>query len=291
MSAPQKKFITILPWALLVIVVLVCILNRNQWFGKKQMPVAQPAAVVDLRALAQNTGLAEKGKDLFKLHCASCHGAKGYGDGEKAKGLNPPPRNYHTEPFKYGNDIASLYNTLLKGSPGTSMASFAQLSHEELMALAHYVRTQISNPSPTTAEVLAKLPATASAITVVIPETAARIPVKLAMQRIAQAAPLSVPASNMRRELAGAELYRSRCAKCHGNFAEGKAIHTLAVHPYRYQSANSLTDSKAVWMQDRNKFASAVLNGFPGRSMPGHADLSRAQVDELFVYFRALGMR
>ena len=38
-------------------------------------------------------------------------------------GLNPPPRNYKTEPFKFGNDIVSLHNTILKGSPGTSMPS------------------------------------------------------------------------------------------------------------------------------------------------------------------------
>ena len=33
------------------------------------------------------------GRRLYAENCASCHGAKGYGDGEAGKELNPPPAN------------------------------------------------------------------------------------------------------------------------------------------------------------------------------------------------------
>ncbi len=35
--------------------------------------------------------LIENGGRLYKLHCASCHGSKGSGDGEAGRDLTPPP--------------------------------------------------------------------------------------------------------------------------------------------------------------------------------------------------------
>ncbi len=36
-------------------------------------------------------GTHDKGEKLYEEHCASCHGIDGDGNGEAAKGLNPPP--------------------------------------------------------------------------------------------------------------------------------------------------------------------------------------------------------
>ncbi len=33
------------------------------------------------------------GAELYQVHCASCHGAEGYGDGTAGKDLQPPPSN------------------------------------------------------------------------------------------------------------------------------------------------------------------------------------------------------
>jgi len=33
------------------------------------------------------------GAELYQAHCASCHGAEGYGDGKAGKDLQPPPSN------------------------------------------------------------------------------------------------------------------------------------------------------------------------------------------------------
>jgi mono/diheme cytochrome c family protein len=53
-----------------------------------------PAAYANLRnplpATAQNIAA---GKRLYEENCASCHGARGRGNGEAGKGLNPPPAN------------------------------------------------------------------------------------------------------------------------------------------------------------------------------------------------------
>ena len=252
------------------------------------------AAIVDLRALALNANLATKGKALFAQQCATCHGAEGKGDGEMGKGLNPPPRNYRTQEFKFGNDVVSIYNVLLRGSPGTSMASFAQLPPEDLFALAHYVRTLIPNPAPTTDEVLAKLPSssTGSADAASAPaETGPRIPIRLAMERLAREPSPAAPGSALAASLPGAALYAERCAVCHGSLGEGRAQRVLAVAPYRYQVAPSLAASRQAWTHDRARFAEIVLKGIPGHSMPAQATLNSRQVDELYAFVRVLAAR
>ena len=55
--------------------------------------------IVNLRALAKDTGLSADGKMLYTINCASCHGSTSEGSRPRAVGLNPPPRNYKTEQF------------------------------------------------------------------------------------------------------------------------------------------------------------------------------------------------
>lgn len=83
--------------------------------------------------------LIARGKTLYETNCISCHGEKGDGKGPAAVALTPKPRNFLEEEFKYGDDVQSIFKTLEKGSPGTAMPSFAQLSSDDRKALAAYV--------------------------------------------------------------------------------------------------------------------------------------------------------
>ncbi len=56
---------------------------------------------------AQQKGDAAAGKVKYQQLCASCHGAKGKGDGPAAGALNPKPRN-HTD-TKYMKTISDEY--------------------------------------------------------------------------------------------------------------------------------------------------------------------------------------
>ena len=122
--------------------------------------VAGPEAEqVDLRALRIPTeDLIAYGEETFAFNCASCHGFSGTGDGPKAAGLNPPPRNFTNQEFKFGNSPIQLFNTISKGSPGTSMAPFEFLSEEERFALAHFVRTLVPDPEDDPQELIDALP-------------------------------------------------------------------------------------------------------------------------------------
>ncbi len=73
---------------------------------------------------------------LFEANCASCHGVMGYGDGPLAKGMEPPPGNFHEMSRQYTRSIYDLYNTITLGVPETPMISFAHLSDDQRWALA-----------------------------------------------------------------------------------------------------------------------------------------------------------
>lgn len=248
---------------------------------------------VDLRALAKDAGLAAKGKTLFMTNCSSCHGTTGTGDGDRAASLNPKPRNYTTEKFKFGDDIYSIYETLQKGSPGTSMPSFGLLPKDDVIAMAHFVRALVPNPTATTDEIVNKFPEVvgggATAATASAPaDTNKRIPIALAMLDVMK--PM-VKASAVRKvdtNSPGGKIYTQKCASCHGAYGEGRTWKVLAVAPYRYEATGGLLTPNAAWFSDRKLFGELVVNGLPGDLMPGNGTLSMREVDELHNFVRSL---
>lgn len=240
----------------------------------------------DLRELAQNTALSGEGQALFKTNCARCHGDNGEGNGPQSVGLNPPPRNYRTETFKYGNDIVSIFNTLRSGSPGTSMPSFALLPTKDLFALAHYVRTLVPNPTVTTEDILAQLPAKLGAGETV--PQGPRIPILFAMERMAVPAAEAAEVLPMNLRLPGAQVYANNCAACHGAKGEGRAVDWISVDPYIYSRTAVLTNREATWFNNREAFAGLVTHGLPGRVMPGNAELTEQEISDLFEFVRGM---
>lgn len=77
---------------------------------------------------------------LYQSHCALCHGDTGHGDGPAAKGLEPPPINFHDQTRYDNRSLLGLYTTITGGVDGTSMAAFqSQLDNAQRWALAFYV--------------------------------------------------------------------------------------------------------------------------------------------------------
>jgi mono/diheme cytochrome c family protein len=92
--------------------------------------------------------LLEQGRASFQRNCASCHGEKGAGDGFAAAALDPKPRNFTSDDFKYGSRPAQIFETLSRGSPGTAMVPFKHLPEEERWALAYWVSELRSSGKP-----------------------------------------------------------------------------------------------------------------------------------------------
>ncbi len=86
----------------------------------------------------------EAGKKLYEEHCASCHGAKGRGDGEAGRELDPKPADIA---FIMDKPIATdgfLFWTITEGGEklNTAMPAFRDvLSEEQRWQIIHFLRT------------------------------------------------------------------------------------------------------------------------------------------------------
>lgn len=132
------------------LVILLAITAADLWTRPQPVPVQVAAATVALsgpefqQALATATPeVVARGKEVYDVNCAVCHGAQGNGDGVGGAALNPKPRNFHspTGEWKNGASANSIYVTLVYGIPGTGMASYKALPATDRIALTHYVRS------------------------------------------------------------------------------------------------------------------------------------------------------
>ncbi len=94
-------------------------------FGLQTMPAERPNL--------------QSAQALYTQSCATCHGATGNADTEKAKTLDPMPARFK-DPHRLGElSPYRIYNALTFGVPGTAMASFDALSPSERWSLAFFV--------------------------------------------------------------------------------------------------------------------------------------------------------
>ena len=78
-------------------------------------------------------------QELFTSMCASCHGARGKGDGPAAAALDPPPTNFTDHDRASNRSLIGLHDAIDRGLEGTAMQSYAHLSDIERWSLAFYV--------------------------------------------------------------------------------------------------------------------------------------------------------
>ena len=89
---------------------------------------------------------AETGKAKYDAIWVPCHGLKGAGDGPAGAALNPKPRNFSKDGFKFGKDLAAVKKSIGDGISGTGMTGYkGTLSPEELEAVAKYVMELAGN--------------------------------------------------------------------------------------------------------------------------------------------------
>ncbi len=106
---------------------------------------AKPWPVPDKDAKAvnpvkSNSESIATGKALWNLHCSSCHGKKGLGDGSKAAQLNTQPQDMTIASFKSQSD-GSIYYKISEGRK--DMPSFKKKipDAEDIWSLVNFVRT------------------------------------------------------------------------------------------------------------------------------------------------------
>lgn len=93
----------------------------------------------DLEIAPKRWPILNNGRQLYALHCKSCHGENGMGDGSLSKGLSPAPTNFHQPDKANGLSPFQAYNTIRLGVNNTAMRAFDELSDDEIWDLAFYV--------------------------------------------------------------------------------------------------------------------------------------------------------
>jgi mono/diheme cytochrome c family protein len=89
------------------------------------------------------------GKRTYDTYCVGCHGADGQGNGEAAVFLNPKPRNFVNEDYKFfyfgepgplpSDD--SLKITIRNGIAGSAMPAFPLLTNQEVADAMVYIKS------------------------------------------------------------------------------------------------------------------------------------------------------
>ncbi|MCX7876168.1 MAG: cytochrome c [Melioribacteraceae bacterium] len=104
---------------------------------------------VDLALVEKpTTDFINKGKDLYKANCASCHGENGLGNGSAGATLNPKPRNFHNKDgWTNGRTIDMMYKTLQEGIIKNGMAAYEYLPPADRFAIISFIRTFAEFPA------------------------------------------------------------------------------------------------------------------------------------------------
>ncbi|NNF27249.1 MAG: cytochrome c [Gemmatimonadetes bacterium] len=72
-----------------------------------------------------------RGEDVFRRHCAICHGERGDGRGARAGSLSSTPRDFTNPLWRDGAEPEALFHTISHGVAGTAMPPWASALSEE----------------------------------------------------------------------------------------------------------------------------------------------------------------
>jgi mono/diheme cytochrome c family protein len=90
------------------------------------------------------------GQRTYETYCVGCHGVDGLGDGDAAQFLNPKPRNFVNDAYKFFHfnepgplpSDESLKITIRNGLPGSAMPAFPLLTDQEIQGVATYIKSR-----------------------------------------------------------------------------------------------------------------------------------------------------
>ena len=104
-----------------------------------QTPWATPDAEKGKKnPVAAGKKAVEQGEKVAKVNCASCHGAKGKGDGAAAAALTPKPADWTSKKMQDETD-GSLFWKISTGRG--AMPPWKHLPETDRWALVHYLRS------------------------------------------------------------------------------------------------------------------------------------------------------
>ena len=131
----MKKNAFIMVATISVFILMAFVSNK----GNDPWPVPDKYTKMANPVKSDATSIAD-GKALYALHCQSCHGKKGKGDGPKAAQLDTESGDFSTGDFQKQPDGALYYKTF---EGRKDMPSFKKKIPEQndIWAVVNYIRT------------------------------------------------------------------------------------------------------------------------------------------------------
>ncbi|MBF0160994.1 MAG: c-type cytochrome [Magnetococcales bacterium] len=81
---------------------------------------------------------------LYKKHCAVCHGKSGDGKSSAARGMTPPPTDFTSPEALVDLSRERMLQSVAEGRPHTAMVSWkGMLSPDEMAGVVDYIRTNL----------------------------------------------------------------------------------------------------------------------------------------------------
>lgn len=192
-------------------------------------------------------GNPEAGKPIYEKKCWWCHGETGEGNGPAAKYLSPPPRNFANGIYKYKTSTyeeifpfdEDLYRAISEGMPGTSMPGWKDvLKDREIRDLVAYIKGIAGVEAPA--------------------------------KRVDPGKKGSAPKEAMEK---GKQLFKDRCAECHGEAGRGDASKKLKEDAGARVWPRDLTKGRTFRMgNDPKEIFTRIMTGIPGTPMPSFVD-------------------
>ena len=122
-------------------VIAICIMSFAFTTIQKPKPWPVPEKNSKMANPVKSNGESiSEGKTVWNLHCASCHGKKGLGDGSKAAQLKTTPQDMTLASFQSQTD-GSLYYKIVEGRD--DMPSFKKKipEAEDIWDVVNFIRT------------------------------------------------------------------------------------------------------------------------------------------------------
>lgn len=217
-------------------------------------PVPQPAGTAATEgsspaplSFGERRARRDRGRLLYLAECSGCHGERGLGDGPAAEAIDPKPRNFTGERFKFRSTrysapplLTDVAETVKRGMPGSAMPPFDFLTDDERTLVSEYVLH------------LARIePAQAADVLALPPES-------------------PVTASSV--EHGRAVYMRLECNRCHGDEGRGDGASSATLQDELGRSIQARDFRAGLFRRGQSaaELYRTFLTGLPGTPMPSY---------------------
>lgn len=135
----MKKSFTMKQFIIMSLLVVFVTTTGFNFIQTKPWPVPDKAAKT-ANPLKADAATIAAGKSLWSVHCASCHGKTGLGDGSKAAQLKTQPDDFSKAAFQNQSD-GSLFYKVVEGRDDMPAYKKKIPDTDDIWSLVVYMRT------------------------------------------------------------------------------------------------------------------------------------------------------